>query len=323
MVIISLLIFSYFQLKANEDDLNRPSFFNSKTRKYFLLFCAILFFITGESLLIIEGYYNWTWFLPLAYFVAVYFARYTWKENLIVTRVLKYYRIFANPDVALPSKDRFFVPIGYMLTEAKLPADFIEKAKKYIEKRTAEGKIKDVKDLPNEAWTIFGCLNKDKIDQTSVNKISESKINYFYQEIFEDKEHNNLLKIFLHWLWALEAQLERIFRSYAFVSLPRPDFTEEEVQLADAKVHEKGKTVDNRIKQYAVFPEVNWEMACKFGWVANLDEYCILAALEFQRRFPEHKFSKQIKKQHKYTNDQIFEYAQNWQKLDIKKIKLF
>ena len=79
----------------------------------------------------------------------------------------------------------------------------------------------------------------------------------------------------------------------------------------------------DKIKQYAVFPEVNWEMACKFGWVANLNEYCVLAALEFQRRFPEHKFSKQIKKQHKYTNDQIFEYAQNWQKLDIEKIKLF
>ena len=323
LVIVSLLLFSYFQLKANEDDLNRPSFFNSKFRKFFLLSILVLFFISGESLLIIEGFYNWTWFLPLAYFVAVYFARYTWKENLIVTRVLKYYKIFASPDAALPNKDRFFAPIGFMLTEAKLPADFFDKARKYVAKRTAEGKIKDVKDLPNEAWTILACANKGKIEEGTVNKISESKINYYYEEIYQDKEHNNFTKTFLNWLWQLEAQFERLFKNFSFVCLPRPDFTEEEVQLANAKVCEKGKTVDNQIKQYAVFPAVNWEMAKKFGWVANLDEYCVLAALEFQRRFPEHKFSKQIKKQHKYTNDQLFEYAQNWQKLDFSKIKLF
>lgn len=318
-----MLLFTYYLQKANEDDLNRPSFFNSKIRKYFLLSCLILFFLVGEYLIIIEGLYNWTWYLPLFYLVAYYIIKEIRNKNIVIVKVFQYYKAFANPDIALSKNERLSVPVEFSLLKAGLPPEFCKKARKYLKKRIKEGKITSVRDLPNEAWTILSCVGADEIKENPENKIAESRIEYVYEERFEDKKHKNFTKVFSDWLWQLEVQFERLFRNYSFVSLPRPDFTEEEVQLAETKVF-KGKHKETEgTEQYAVFPEVNWEMACKFGWVVDSDEYLALAALEFQRRYPEHKFSKQIKKLHKFSNNEIFEYAQNWEKLDISKIKMF
>jgi len=223
----------------------------------------------------------------------------------------------------MTQNEQLMAPPLFMLSMAHLPKDYQDKARKYLDDRIKKGKIKSVKDLPNEAWVLLESVGEKEIGSKYVEKIPQSKIDYYYRENYEGKEHQNILKFFVNWLWQLETQFERLFKNYAFVCLARPDFTGEEVQLTDAKVFEKGKEILDQTKQYALFPQISGEMAKKFGWVANLNEYCVLAALEFQRRFPEHKFSKQVKKQHKYSNEQIFEYAQNWQKLDISKIKLF
>lgn len=323
LIIISLLLFSYYRMKANEDDLNRPSFFNSKIRKYFLFFLIVLLFLTGNFLLMIDGYYNLVWFLPLIYYISYIFIRLDWRHKIVIFKVFQYYKAFSNPDLPMTQNEQLMTPVLYMLATANLPKNYQNKARKYLEDRIKKGKIKSVKDLPNEAWILLESVGKTEISDKDVDKIPLRKIDYYYEEIIENKEHRNFSTIAVDWLWRLEASFDRLFSNFSFVCLPRPDFTGEEVQLADGKFYKTGETVSNQIIQYAVFPQISGQMAKKFGWVATINEYSILAALEFQRRFPEHKFSKQIKKQHKYSDQQIFDYAQNWEKLDVNKIKLF
>lgn len=322
-IIFSLLLLTYYWLKANQDDYNRPSFFNSKFRKYFLLCFAIALFIFGEYLILRNGYTDWSWFLPLLYLFAYLWAKGTWNDNTITSKLFHYYKVFSGPDASLEGNDRLIVPVNFMLSMAGLPKDFLNKANKYIERRIKEGKIKDIKDLPSEVTSIIGSISKDKIDYIPENKISERKINYYYNKIVEGKEYQNLMDYLRKGFWYMEAQFEKLFKSYAFIALDRPDFSEEEVALTEANLIENGKRGEAKKQLIALFPNVHAEMARKFGWVCDLDEYAVLAALEFQRRFPDHKFSKRIEKQHKFSNQQIFDYAQNWEKLDISKIKAF
>lgn len=322
-IFVSLLLVTYYRLKANQDDFNRPSFFNSKLRKYFLLCFAIALFILGEYLILRNGYTDWSWFLPLLYLLGYFWAKSAWNDNVITSRIFHYYKVFSGPEANLKEEDRLIAPVNFMLSMSRLPKEFQDKANKYIENRIQEGKIKSVKDLPNEITSILGSYGKDEIVFIEENKVSENKINYYYNKVIKGKEYQNLKDYLSKSFWYLEAQFEKLFKNYAFIALDRPDFSEEEVALTEANLIEKGKKDKAKKQLVALFPNVHAEMARKFGWVSDLDEYAVIAALEFQRRFPDHKFSKKIKRQHKYTNEQIFDYAQNWVKIDTSKIKVF
>ncbi len=323
LVLVSLLLFTYYNMKANEDDLNRPSFFNSKKRKYFLLSCAILMFAGGEFLIFNEESYYWMGLFPLLYYLAYYLIKKESTKNIIITKTFNFYKAFSSPGLAFSDKEHLTAPVEFLVMYGKTPKDFRDKAHKYLEERIEEGKIKTARDLPQEAWTIIGSIGKAEIKQDPNNILPQKKIDYYYEEIIEGKEHKAFIKIFLNWLRDAEVQLERMFSNFAFVSQPRPDFTDEEVGLANVNVSREGVKKGEATEQLAVFPGVPLEIAEKFGWVSDSSEYYHLAALEFQRRFPKHKISKHIKKQHKYSDEEIFNYAQDWQKLDTSKIKLF
>jgi len=322
-IIISLLFLTYYYLKANQDDYNRPSFFNSKVRKYFLLFFAIFLLIFGEYILLIDGYTDLAWFLPLLYIVLYFAVRGIKTDNIITEKIFQYYKVFSDPEVLPSKKDQLIVPVSYMLSAGGLLEDFRKKADEYIEKRIKEGKIRGVKDLPSEAASILGSASKDKIRFIPENKISASKVEYYYNKVLKDKKYQNLTDYMSEGFWLLEAQLEKLFKNYAFIVLARPDFTEEEVDLVEANIIEKGKDSKDKKEMIAMLSGVSPGMARKMGWVEDLEEYGALAVLEFQGRFPDHKFSKKIKKQHKYSDQEIFDYSQNWEKLDISKIKLY
>lgn len=260
--------------------------------------------------------------MPLLYLFAYFWAKSAWNESTITSKLFHYYKVFSGPDANLEGNDRLTVPVNFMLSMTSLPKEYLNKANKYIDKRINEGKVKDIKDMPNEITSILGSIGKDKIEFIEENKISESKLNYYYNKIVEGKEYQNLMDYLRKGFWWLEAQFEKLFKNYAFIVLNRPDFSEEEVALTEANLIENGKKGAAKKQLIALFPNVHAEMARKFGWVCDLNEYAVLAALEFQRRFPDHKFSKKIKKQHKYSKEQIFDYAQNWEKLDISKIKV-
>lgn len=323
LILISLLLFTYYQMKANEDDLNRPSFFNSKKRKYFLLSCAILMFAGGEYLFLNERSYYLIVLLPLLYYTALYFIKKESTKNIIITKTFKFYHAFSIPSITFSDKEHLMAPIEFLVMFGKIPEDFRDKVQKYLRKRIKEGKIKTARDLPQEAWTVIGSIGKEEIKQDPNNILPQRKIDYYYEEIIEGKEHKNLAAILKHYFWCAEIQLERLFKKFAFISHPRPDFTDEEVGLSDVNVSREGVKKGEATEQLAVFPGVPLEIAEKFGWVSDSSEYYHLAALEFQRRFPEHKISKHIKKQHKYSDEEIINYAQDWQKLDTSKIKLF
>lgn len=321
-VLISLLLFSYYQVNVNQDDYNRPSFFNSRTRIYFLLFIMVVLFIFGEYLIIRDKYNDFTWFVPLSYFVTFYIIRGKLAEDKIIKRLFQYHLLFSDPSVIKSEDDRLIAPAGFMLQSGKFSEEFLTRANEYLAKRVKEGKIKGPKDLPQEVWTIIHCSGKAEIVEAPELRISKRKIDYYFEEVVEGRKHHNFTKIIVSWLWSVEAKFERLFENFAFVALMRPDFTCEEIQLNDAQIFKKGKVIGDRTHKFAVFSQISAEEAKKFGWVNDLDEYLTLAALEFQRRFPKHPFSRKIKKQHKYSNQEIFDYAQNWVKLDISKIKL-
>lgn len=319
LLIISYLLGTYYYLKANEDDLNRPSFFNSQTRKYFLLFLIALSFLAGTYLFIKIDLIEYVFMILVICFTIHGFIKEDWRKNLIITRMFKYYKIFKNPDTNYDQKEQLIVPILFMLTEMRVDKNYQVKAQKYLEKRTKEGKFTKIKDIPQEAWTIFQCINQKEIRE-SENRLEQSKIDYFYEEVVEGKSHRNLKTVLSDIFWGAEIFLERIFVNFSFVNQARPDFTEEEIQLTTATISDPKTKKKEGEKTIAVFPDVDVRLAQKFGWVKDVSEYLDLATLEFSRRYPEHKFSKEAKKRYKYTNEQIFDYAQNWEKLDTKKI---
>lgn len=324
ILIVKIFLLSvYYYLKANNDDLNRPSFFNSKVRKYSLLLAIILLLLVGEYLIYITGFYEYMWLIPLICFILYHFAREEWSTNLIVSRIFKYYKIFKNPVVSLNNSEQLIAPIDFLMIEGKFNKKYMEKAKFYLEKRIKEGKFKTVRDLPREAWALIGSVNKEEIDEDLYKRLSQSKIDYFYEEIIEGKTHNNFKTALLNMFWVIEVHFEKLFKNFAFFSYSRPDFTEEEIQLVSATITDPKTKKKEGEELIAVFTNVGVEMTQKFGWVSDFNEYSALAALEFSRRYPEHKFSKKIKKQHKFSDEQIFEYAQNWARIDVSKIKVY
>lgn len=323
LIVKGFLLGVYYRLKANEDDLNRPSFFNSNVRKYSLLFVIILFFFAGEYLIYDTGLYEYMWFVPLICSISYYFVKEEWRTNLIISKVLNYYKVFKSPLVALDHSEHLSAPIDFMLLQGQFDKKYIKKAKLYLETRIKEGKLKTPKDIPQEAWTVIRCVDKDKIAEDPDNRLSQKKIDYFYEEIIEGKTHKNLKTLLSDMFWNLENALERAFINFSFIAQARPDFTSEEIQLTNATISDPLTKKKEREETIAVFPEVDVRLAQKFGWVKDLSEYLALAALEFSRRYPEHEFSKGIKKQHKYTDEQIFDYAQNWEIIDVSKIRVY
>lgn len=320
-IVVSLLLLTYYQSKANKDDYNRPSYFNSKFRKYFLFSFAVLLFVAGGYWLIIQGSYTVVWVIPILYYFAYLYYRQNFNHNVMITKVFQYYKAFSAPEIGYSKTAQLTAPIELILLQAGMPDEYCKKAHKYIEERIKSGKIKDVADLPQEAWTIFSCTGESEIVENDQHRIPVKKVRGYYEEVFEGKPQGNLTTITSDALWWLETRFERLFKNFSFVSIPRPDFTGAEVGLQDARMIAAGKETGTRL--FAVFPQIAGEAAKKLGWVKDLDEYCALAALEFQRRYPKHKFSRKIKKQHKYSNQEIFDYAQNWERLDVSKIKVF
>lgn len=318
-IIIGCLLFTYYHLKANEEDLDRPSFFNSKARTVFLIFIAIIFFVAGEYLIFKTGYYNYLWFVPILYFIGYYFALTEWGQTLIISKVFRHYLILKNPKVGLDHKEQLITPVGFLLVKAGMEKSYVDKAREYLKGRIESGIIKDVRDLPQEAWTIFHSTGKKEIKELNPeNRLSQSHIDYLYEKIIENKTNNGLRERLSHLFWSVEVQLERLSKNFAFVSIPRPDFTNEEINLIDADVSDAKTGVKEGEKVIAIFGNISLQAAKKFGWVEDGNEYLILVALEFSRRYPEHRFSKETRKKYKYTKQQIFNYAQNWEKLDIK-----
>ncbi len=301
LVIIAFLLGSYYQKNANEDDYNRPSFFNSKKRKYFLLCCIILFVVGGGVLLLLGKYFIWIVLLPIIIYISNYFVKEASFQNTTIIKTFKFYKIFSSPEISFSKDERLAAPIRFMLSYINAPKDFRNKADKYLKERIKEGKIKNARDLPQEAWTVLGCIYKGEITQNSGNLLPQKKIDYFYEEIIEGKEHKDFLKTLSGWLRDIEIQFERLFKNFAFISQSRPDFTNEEVALVSTReigLKSRGKSSE----MVAIFPEWNEYIAKKFGWVKDSAEYYLLASLEFSRRFPKHEFSKEIKKKYKYSN---------------------
>lgn len=314
LIVVAFLLGDYYRKNANQDDLNRPSFFNSKARKYFLLVCCVTFVICGASLLLLGGYLIWIFVLTAILYSSYIFVNKERLQNTIIRKTLHNYRVFSQPDISFSKNEVLTAPVTILLLFAKMPKDFCDMASKYLENRLKEGKIKTARDLPQEAWTIIGSTGKAEIKQNPNNVLPQSKIDYYYEEIIEGKEHKNFVKTLLSLLRNAEFYVERMFQNFAFVNLTRPDFSSTEIALARSDELDTGRRNTSENQTIATFPEVNVTAARKFGWVKDHEEYYFLASLEFSRRFPKHKFSREVKKKYKYSNQKILDYAQSWEK---------
>lgn len=315
-IIFAYLLSIYYKRKANEDDYNRPSFFNSKFRKYLFLVIIAYLFLAGAYLLFLSGLY-WAIFIIL---LLCYFGYSHYKMEILKSTIVKhsltYYKVLRNPEISFETKEQLIGPIGLMLVMIKKDDQYRKKVDEYLNKRIEEGKFTEAKQIPLEAWSVIACLSKKEITPQTAYPLEQKRIDYFYEEIIKGKEHHNLSKRILNSLYDLQVRIEHMFGGFSFISLPRPDFTQEEIQLV-----RKSEYCDNPKKgeendEIAIFSNNSEQLAIKLGWVANSEEYFFLSGLEYSRRFPDHKFSKLIKKKYKYTKQKIFDYAQNWEKLD-------
>jgi len=317
LIVIAFLLGLYYFLNFKEDDLNRPSFFNSWLRKALLLSAIIVVFSAGEYLLFSIRFYYWMPIIPIACWLVYQYAQLQWSRDVIITKLFEYYKIFSTPGYGYANKEELLtVPIEFALAMSSVDLEFKQLAKKYLDQRVKEGKLKTAQDMPQEAWDILGCICKKEIKPSTATPLSPARIKYIYEEVVEGKEHHD----FRHWIsdvyFNAKVQLERTTMNFSFVKQARPDFTDEDVQLVEAEAPVSGKETLGGITLVAEFPKRIPLLAKKFGWVRDFEEYHKLAALEFSRRYPKHKFSKEVRKKYKYTNKQIFNYAQNWDKLD-------
>jgi len=316
-IVIAFLLSLYFLLNFREDDLNRPSFFNSRIREAILLSAIIVIFFVGEYLLFSIGFYYWMLIIPVACWLVYRYARSEWNRDVIITKLFQYYKVFSMPGHGyIKKEEQLTVPIEFALALTRVDREFKQLAKKYLEQRVKEGKLKKIKDMPQETWNILLCADKKEITASQTNLLNRARIDYIYEEVIEGKEYHDLRRWISDIIFKANIQLEKTTMNFSFVKQTRPDFTKEDVQLVEAETTVSDKGTLQKPTLVAEFPERIPLLAKKFGWVTDFDEYHKLAALEFSRRYPKHIFSKETRKKYKYTNKQIFNYAQNWDKLD-------
>jgi len=314
-IFVAFLLGIYYKKKANEDDLNRPSFFNSKFRKYLLVVIIAFLFLAGNYLLYLSGFY---WSVLIILFLCYFgYSQYSMEilKNVIIKQSLIWYKVLRNPNISFETKEQLMGPVGLILSTIKQDKKYREKVDRYLLKRIEEGIFTEAKQIPQEAWTAMNCIGKKEIVSYKY-PLEKERIDYFYEEIIEGKEHHNLSKRIIDGLTNLEARFEYLFENFAFIMPPRPDFTQEEIQLVRKGEYFEHIKLGEESDEVAIFPENGVRLSVKLGWVANKEEYFFLSSLEYSRRFPDHKFSRAIKKKYKYSKQKIFDYAQNWEKLN-------
>jgi len=82
-----------------------------------------------------------------------------------------------------------------------------------------------------------------------------------------------------------------------------PDLSQEPVELLQYRISDVGEPTQTPI--HATFPTFPIERAIFEGWVDTIDEYVVLADLEYARRFPDQDFSKDMRKFLHFSDEEI------------------
>lgn len=87
---------------------------------------------------------------------------------------------------------------------------------------------------------------------------------------------------------------------------PRPDFTKEPIRMQEYFWHDDFR--GNMYTEEPIFSNISPIIALKNNWFHNVEEYQIIASLEFARRFPAHAYSKEFTKMYGYTKKNMLAY---------------
>ena len=95
-----------------------------------------------------------------------------------------------------------------------------------------------------------------------------------------------------------DLKIKRPFYYYLLFFLPkkqRPDFTKEPLEIKE--LHWRDDFIpEEMIANEPMFSNISPVVTLKNNWFHNVQEYQIIASLEFARRYPSHEYSKKIRK---------------------------
>lgn len=112
--------------------------------------------------------------------------------------------------------------------------------------------------------------------------------------------------------WLLSYYRIKNFLVFGLIKEPRPNFSKEPVEICTTNIKNLGDNKDN-FRNEPIFTNINPIKAKEQKWLHNFYEYSFLAGMEFARRFPNHKYSKNMRKHYPYTNKQILAIAKGKQ----------
>ncbi len=309
ILIIGLLVYTYYWINITWFNGHIPAtFFKSKARRYSLVAISLLCVACSGYLFHTSDWgLGWVFIVILFYVVGYFLVTERIRQDTMIEKIFRAYHAFSLPDVGvkkvdlLPNTAEFSMDwIGYSKQTRK-------KAMNYINGEIKEGRIKNVFDLPSAIATYFAALANSK-DPKSFEKVSFSKerLQKIHDGVYAGTDNRNELRKFFDNVVIL---IDRNFKNFSLVSYQKPDFAKEEVELIEHTLYKNGRKEKPEHKIMAMFSNVPGNLAYKFGWVNSLEEYMILANLEFARRNPGHYLSKEIKSKYKFSDQEIIDFA--------------
>lgn len=100
---------------------------------------------------------------------------------------------------------------------------------------------------------------------------------------------------------------------------PRPDLTQEPLEME--LMRQDDGFGGNIYFDQPAFKNFSSFFAVTNKWFRNADECYTIAILEFARRYPNHEYSKNVRKSYGYTNKQMLGYINGTKYFEIKNIK--
>ncbi len=252
--------------------------------------------------------YGFTIMLIFFYILGYFIIAEGIRQNTMIEKVFRSYHAFSLPDVGFKKKDLLPNTAGFAMEWMGYSKQTVEKAMEYIKGEIKDNKINDVFDIPSAIATYFNALVNSK-DPKNFEKVvfTRERLERIYNRIYKGiDDRSKLRKMYDDFVIVVD----RNFKSFSLFSLQQPNFANEEVELREHAMYTKGKNKEPEHKILAMFTGVPGNLAYKFGWVNSLEEYMILANLEFARRNPGHYLSKKIRKKYKFTDQEIQDFAE-------------
>ena len=309
ILLIGLLVFTYYWINNKKYFGNRPTFFKSKPRRFLLIIFFIVCAIYSAYLFQIADWgYGWIFMIIVFYVVGYFIVDEGVRHNEMIDKVFRAYHAFSLPDVLIKKEDLLPNTAGFAMDWLGYSKPTVEKAMDYINSEIAERRIKNVFDIPPAIATYFAALMNSKDPKTFDEKVtfSKARLQKIHDRVFKGIDDRSEMRKMLD---NVVTFIDRNFKNFSLVSYQRPIFSQEQVELREHALYKKGKKEKPEYKIMALFPEIPGNLAYKFGWIEEREHYMLLANLEFARRNPEHYLSKEIKKKYKFSDQEIIDMA--------------